>query len=135
MPLIWMNCSRVLRVYAPVFIPVFERDGDVYAVHIKPGQSWELSPWLELPHDAAEPVLVASEMKFLPGGLISPRFWNVLRLDDIWDAILMLAATIPGAPTLSREMFENELSFPAQRAAIDPHDTAALLSEALEKAP
>jgi len=108
-------------------LPVFERDGDLYAVHVQPGVAWTESAWLQLPHDAAAPVLVASSLRFLAAGLLGPPHWFANRLDEVWPAGQALAAAIPGAPPLDRVTYLKKVLRPERIAVIDPEDVASQL--------
>ncbi len=122
--------ARLASAFPPIFLPVFERDGDLYAVHIQPHVRWMRGAWLFLPHDETEASLVASRIEFLPGGLVA----QASRVDEVWSAASALTAAIEGAPPLARETFDRKLNWSEIRAAVDPDDIAALLSVELDGA-
>src|SRR4051794_38833322 len=64
----------VSETFAPVFLPVFVRNGDLLSIHARPGRPWMEAPWYQVPHDAAEPQLVASDLRALPRTLLAVPF-------------------------------------------------------------
>jgi len=125
--------ARALSVFPPVYLPVFERQGNLYCVHLVPSRPWRNSPWIELPHDEADPIIVASRLAYLPAGLLTPPHWFQNRVDDVWASVEQLVATIPGPPPLEKEDFRVKqrggISF--LRAKYDPEDGAAQTGWAL----
>jgi len=126
--------ARASSVFPPVFLPSYERDGDLYAIHVTPSESWERAPWIFLPHDAAEPVLVASRLTYLPASLLAPPHSIAGRHGEAWDAAEALAAAIPGARPPNRAPLDQRLPLTSMRAAIDPGDVGARLSVATTSA-
>jgi hypothetical protein len=118
--------ARASTVFPPVFLPIFERDGNLYAVHLVPGRPWQASAWVQLPHDAAEPMLVATAVKYLPAGLVVPPHWFPDLVAEIWPQVQALAAALPGAVAPDLEPF---LQPRARRhgllSVVDPGDGAA----------
>lgn len=126
--------ARSLNVFSPVFLPVFERDGNLYAVHLQPKVSWQESAWVELPHDAAEPNLVATRFQYLPSGLIVPPHLQSSRLEEVWDSLQLFVASLPGAKMPHKEPLLDpyaEIAF--LRSQIDPLDGAAKIANAIRR--
>ncbi|MBZ4420171.1 hypothetical protein [Myxococcus sp. RHSTA-1-4] len=118
--------ARASTVFPPVFLPIFERDANLYAVHLVPGRPWRASAWVELPHDAAAPVLVATAVQYLPAALVVPpqAFPNFVA--EIWPQVQALAEALAGAVSPDLEPF---LQPRAKRArllsGVDPGNGAA----------
>lgn len=118
--------ARALTVFSPVFLPLFERNGDLWAVHVRPSVSWQEGIWVMLPHDAAEPLTVASCLRYLPAGLLIPPHVPPRMLDALWDALGTFVERIPGAVRPEKEPFVGAVGpVPALRARFDPLDGAA----------
>ncbi len=52
--------------FPPVFLPIFERDGNLYTIYLTPGRELQQSPWVLLPDDAVEASIIASSFRYLP---------------------------------------------------------------------
>lgn len=79
--------SRSLITFNPVYLPIFEREGNIYCIHSEPGKTWESCSWVKLSHDFEYPALIASCFKYLPYALLSsPTNTNQL-VDEIWEYI------------------------------------------------
>jgi len=125
--------ARSLSVFSPVFLPVFERDGDIYAIHLQPKVSWQQSAWVYLPHDAAEPVLVASRLQYLPSGIIVP-YLPTDRVEAIWDSLQSLVDCIPGATMPEKEpLLDPDAEIAFLRTHLDPLDGAARIANAISR--
>jgi hypothetical protein len=128
--------ARSLAVFSPVYLPIFERHGDLYCLHLVPQRPWQSCAWVELPHDESDPILVATRLAYLPAGLITPPHWGQERIDEIWAAIEELALAIPGAVPVHKADFlrEGPGSISFLRAKYDPEDGAAQTGRALSEA-
>ena len=127
--------ARALDTFIPAFLPVFQRYGDLYALHLRPENLWPESAWVQLPHDAASPVLVATHLCYLPAGLITPPHALPKQLEAIWPGLALLVARIPGAAMPERAPFaEPYADLTALRAKYDPLDGAAQMAAALAEA-
>lgn len=125
--------ARYLTVFSPVFLPIFERDGDIYTVHLQPQIPWENSAWIMLPHDGAEPILVATSLPFLPGGIITPPHFIPNRVQGIWSTLLELVARIPGGVLPEQQSFVNSDSDRIfLRGSYDLNDGAARIAQVIE---
>src|SRR4028118_153753 len=124
--------ARSLSVFSPVFLPVFEREGNIYAIHLQPKVSWQQSAWVRLPQDAAEPVLVASRLQYLPGGICVPPHLMTSRVEAIWDSLQSLVDCIPGATMPEKEPLLNSYAkIHFLRALLDPLDGAARIAKVI----
>ena len=124
--------ARSLSIFSPVFLPVLERDGDIYAIHLQPKVSWQQSAWVRLPHDAAEPALVASRLQYLPGGICVPPHLPTSRVEAIWDSLQHLVNRIPEATMPEKEPLLNPYAkIHLLRALLDPLDGAARIAKAI----
>lgn len=128
--------ARSLTVFSPVYLPIFERHGDLYCLHLVPWRPWQSSAWVALPHDESDPILVATRLACLPAGLITPPHWGRERLDDILPAVEELVQAIPGAAPVHKDDFlrEGPGSISWLRAMYDPEDGAAQTGRALSEA-
>ena len=55
--------ARSLITYAPIYLPLFERDGDLFALHIKARGDLYDSPVLKLFHDIEIPLYLSTNIK------------------------------------------------------------------------
>ena len=122
--------ARSLTVFSPVYLPIFERHGDLYCVDLVPGQAWHDSAWVQLPHDEADPIIVASRLARLPAGLLTPPHWFPDRVDEVWPLVEQLAEAVSGTTPpvpLARHDFGGEppVAISLLRAKYDPEDGAA----------
>jgi hypothetical protein len=118
--------ATALSIFSPVFLPLFERDGDLWAVHVRPGVPWEEGAWVMLPHDAAEPQWVASRLSYLPAGLLIPPHTPPRNLDAVWDALAAFSERVPEAVRPAKKLFIGSPGpDPDVRMTVDPHDGAA----------
>ena len=79
--------SRTLISFSPVYLPVFERDGDIYAIHIYPGISWEKGAWVRLAHDLEYPYHLVSSFQYLPYVFLQVPINLSDDIDEIWELI------------------------------------------------
>jgi len=79
-----------------------------------------------LPHDAAEPLWVASRLRYLPAGLLFAPHVPIGGTNAVWEALGEFVTGIPGAVRPPKEPFVGEPGpAPALRARFDPRDGAA----------
>lgn len=125
--------ARSLVTFPPVFLPVFERDGDLYAVHLKMKTLWQECAWVRLDHDSATPALVATCLRYLPVGLLMPPHINPGRVDEVWDFFKMFADCIPDAIMPEQTPFkDSESDWTLLKAQYDKLDGAARLAAATQ---
>jgi hypothetical protein len=118
--------ARAVSIFSPVFLPLWERDGNLWAVHVRPGVPWQNGPWVMLPHDAAGPQPIASSLRYLPAGLLVPPHTIPPRLDAVWDALGAFEERVPAAARPEQAPFVGALGpDPALRMRFDPLDGAA----------
>lgn len=58
--------ARYLTILPPNYLPVLEKDGNLYGVHIVPQKHWKESPWVKISHDSTEVEIICESFKYLP---------------------------------------------------------------------
>jgi hypothetical protein len=118
------TASRLAEVFPPVFLPLFEREGDIVAQHVSPGSSADHSGWFHLPHDEAEPRLIASRLAYLPKRLLRPPFLVVSNLQEVRNAASTMATTLGLEPVPAEALYEplKTRYSPPFDAQLDPDD-------------
>jgi hypothetical protein len=124
--------ARASTVFPPVFLPIFEHDGDLYAVHLIPGRPLQESAWVQLPHDAAEPRLVATSIKSLPAALVVFLLGVSKQLPEAKQLIKTLVATLPGSRSPDLKFLKPGLPWDQLLSRIDEGNGAARMAVALE---
>ncbi|MCG3156682.1 MAG: hypothetical protein DKINENOH_03306 [bacterium] len=101
---------RSLVTYSPIFLPVYEKYGDVYGVHLKPHCHWKECAWVRLAHDSEQVGLIATSFKYLPYALwVTPL--NVAQyVDEIWDEVISLFALHEDTHYLKKEIIKTEIN-------------------------
>ncbi len=125
--------ARSLSIFPPIYLPILERDGDLYAVHLYPERPWEESSWVLLPHDQANTILVSTSLRYLPGGMITPPHYFLNRVEKFWPTILELTNSIKGGILPEKLFFTDKTSDRTfLRAIYDREDGAARIAHAIE---
>lgn len=121
--------ARSLTVHSPVYLPVFQDDGDLIAVHLSPGRSWKDGIWVKLGHDSAEPRLLASSFKYLPYAFLVLPINIKGHVEEVWEPFLRLLQTAEGHPIPDEEYVRERVDEPSEvMARYDPLNGASRLS-------
>jgi hypothetical protein len=92
--------ARSLVTYSPVYLPFFERDGDLFALHISIKCDLYLSPILKLFHDAEFPIYLSSSIKYFPycmmDALINIKRYYKEIIEPIKQILDKFSLDIPG---------------------------------------
>lgn len=118
--------------FPPVFLPIFERDGNLYTIYLTPERELQQSPWVLLPHDAVEASIIASSFRYLPLSFLIPPHWFPERAEELWPSIIEFSSFVPSADVPSREQLDQLSNSRTQiRVAFDPGDVDAAVALAL----
>jgi hypothetical protein len=128
--------ARMTLTFPPVFLPIFEAEGDVFAEHLHPGTRREACAWFRLPHDETEPFLVASRLVYLPRLLARPPLCMRNEVHVVWQAALEMSqrigATAP-PPEARYQALASRLSAEFT-AELDPGNGASHVTAAVNAA-
>jgi hypothetical protein len=121
--------ARSLVAFPPVFLPVFEKDGDIIAVHIYPGKDWKEGAWMKLVHDMENPLIIGSSFKYMPYGLLANPYCNDDEdIEEMWGSIDSMLQVNKDTPTpdktIVKELLDETTKFLAQ---YDKYNIPAIL--------
>ena len=82
--------ARSLITYAPIYLPLFERDGDLFALHIKANGDIYDSPVLKLFHDVEYPLYLSTSIKTFPYAMFDGIMNFYRYYDEIIDYLKLI---------------------------------------------
>ncbi len=97
--------SNSLLTFAPIYLPVFHRDGDLYGIHLGFDNDWKKCPWIKLSHDIEYPYYLTSCFKYFPYVLLD----GLLNIKRYYDEIIEPISSIlerNNLETPKRDYFE-----------------------------
>lgn len=53
-------------VFSPIYLPILEKDSNLFGIHLEPEKCWYECPWVMVPHDSQEVDTIASSFRYLP---------------------------------------------------------------------
>jgi hypothetical protein len=121
--------ARSLVAFPPVFLPIFEYNGDIIVVLLYPGKDWKEGAWMKLVHDMENPSFIGSSFKFMPYGLLANPYCNDDEdVEEMWESIDCMLQVNKDTPTPDKSIVKDSLDETTQfLAKYDKSNIPALL--------